>query len=293
MNKLFLFPIFLLVFHVSCAVKDLELKSPSEKLMVKILSGEPGLRLTLFDADKPVLNAEIGSFIFDKNVFLNANVITSVKQTSNDEIWNPVYGERSAVRDRYNELELSLKDKDDPNKTLQLICRVYDEGIAFRYKFHKKFAEHLVLNKELTAFSFDDDYDAWISDRAQSEYRKEKISKIDISCERPLVIKKSDSSFLALGEAALVDFARMKFKKDPKNPLSLQVILDGEVDLKKAGYITPWRYVMIADSPGELLENNYFIQNLNEPNELEDVSWIKPGKVIREVTLTTKGGIAC
>ncbi|MCK4992936.1 MAG: glycoside hydrolase family 97 catalytic domain-containing protein, partial [Bacteroidales bacterium] len=180
-----------------------------------------------------------------------------------------------------------------PNKTLQLICRMYDEGIAFRYRFHKSYTEHLMLKKELTAFSFDGDYDAWISDRAQSEYRKEKISKIDISCERPLVIKKNDSSFLALGEAALVDFARMKFKKDPKNPLSLQVILDGAVDLQKAGYITPWRFVMVADSPGELLENNYFIQNLNEPNKLEDVSWIKPGKVIREVTLTTKGGIAC
>ncbi|MBI9065609.1 MAG: glycoside hydrolase family 97 catalytic domain-containing protein, partial [Marinilabiliaceae bacterium] len=55
----------------------------------------------------------------------------------------------------------------------------------------------------------------------------------------------------------------------------------------------PWRYVMVAGSPGELLENNYFIQNLNEPNKLEDVSWIKPGKVIREVTLTTQGGRAC
>jgi alpha-glucosidase len=51
--------------------------------------------------------------------------------------------------------------------------------------------------------------------------------------------------------------------------------------------------VMVAGSPGKLLENNYFILNLNEPNQIEDTSWIKPGKVIREVTLTTQGGLAC
>jgi alpha-glucosidase len=50
---------------------------------------------------------------------------------------------------------------------------------------------------------------------------------------------------------------------------------------------------MVADTPGKLLENNYFILNLNEPCQIQDVSWIRPGKVIREVTLTTQGGLAC
>ena len=50
---------------------------------------------------------------------------------------------------------------------------------------------------------------------------------------------------------------------------------------------------MVANSPGQLLENNYFVLNLNESSKIEDASWINPGKVIREVTLTTQGGIAC
>jgi alpha-glucosidase len=41
------------------------------------------------------------------------------------------------------------------------------------------------------------------------------------------------------------------------------------------------------------LENNFLILNLNDPCALADTSWIKPGKVIREVTLTTTGGLAC
>ena len=35
------------------------------------------------------------------------------------------------------------------------------------------------------------------------------------------------------------------------------------------------------------------ILNLNDPCAIADTSWIKPGKVIREVTLTTAGGKAC
>ena len=50
---------------------------------------------------------------------------------------------------------------------------------------------------------------------------------------------------------------------------------------------------MIGKSAGELLANNYFYENLNDECAIKDVSWIKPGKVIREVTLTTQGGLAC
>ena len=44
--------------------------------------------------------------------------------------------------------------------------------------------------------------------------------------------------------------------------------------------------------PGKLVENNYFVLNLNEPNQIANTSWIKPGQVIREVTLTTAGSMA-
>ena len=50
---------------------------------------------------------------------------------------------------------------------------------------------------------------------------------------------------------------------------------------------------MLADSPGQLLEHNDLLLNLNDACALADTSWIKPGKVIREVTLSTVGGKAC
>jgi alpha-glucosidase len=56
---------------------------------------------------------------------------------------------------------------------------------------------------------------------------------------------------------------------------------------------SPWRFLMAADSPGQLLENNDLVLNLNDPCALTNTSWIKPGKVMREVTLNTTGGVAC
>ena len=59
-----------------------------------------------------------------------------------------------------------------------------------------------------------------------------------------------------------------------------------------APYQTPWRVVMCGTKAGEILEHNDLLLNLNPPSRIADTSWIKPGKVMREVTLTTEGGKA-
>jgi alpha-glucosidase len=279
--------------NFSCTKNTIEIKSPSSKLMVELSLEENGLKLALLNLKNPVVNVNLGNFVFDSDVPGNGYKIKNIKKTSVNEYWNPVYGEKNRIQDHYNEIRITLTDKDASNKSVLFICRAYNEGIAFRYVFDSISTNELIIKKELTSFNFSDDYNAWVANNAQAEIKKSNINNIVTACERPLVIEKNDSTWLALGEAALVDFARMKLIKNSLLPNSLQVELNGEVNLKKANYITPWRYVMVAECPGKLLENNYFVLNLNEPNKLEDVSWIKPGKVIREVTLTTQGGFAC
>ncbi len=283
----------ILSLNILCIGKDIMLNSPSKKLTVTITSTPSGLNLHLMGSKKSILHVNAGKFVFDKTVSQNEYEITDVKKSSTNETWYPVYGEKNTISNKYNELTLILTNKTNSKNTLNIVIRMYDEGMAFRYIFDRKFAAGLIMQEELTTFDFEADHEVWLTNRAQATYKKDKISSIDNGCERPLVIKQNESTYLALGEAALVDFARMKFKKNKNHQLSIRADLDGAVDLQKANFISPWRYVMVADSPGKLLENNYFILNLNEPNEIEDTSWIKPGKVIREVTLTTQGGIAC
>ncbi|MEO0333401.1 MAG: glycoside hydrolase family 97 catalytic domain-containing protein, partial [Bacteroidota bacterium] len=134
----------------------------------------------------------------------------------------------------------------------------------------------------------------WTSLRAQSEIRKIPIAQLSDSSavERPFLAQLSDSLFVTIGEAGLVDYARMKLLPDANKPGTLVSDLASEVQ-SKGNLQTPWRVVMAGQTAGEILENNYLLLNLNEPNKIDDNSWIRPGKVIREVTLTTDGGMAC
>ena len=216
--------------------------------------------------------------------------IVSSREKTVNEPWKPVYGEKNHYSNFYNETTIKLKEISSPFRSFSVIVRAYNEGIAFRY--HVQADQPSTITGELTGFRFKKDYPSWIAFKAQAKYSKGSVSKTGKGCERPYVIEVSDKKFIALGEAALVDHARMKFDRSEKDSLLVLVALDGKAEYNSS-FSTPWRYVMIADSPGKLLEQNSFILNLNEPSAIRDISWIKPGKVIREVTLTTVGGKAC
>lgn len=230
-------------------------------------------------------------FEFENQRLLKTNLrIVSTKRRNVNTVWKPVYGEKSQYADHYNEVSVQLKETTAPGRLFSLTFRAYNEGIAFKYNFQS--VQPIIILRELTGFQFDKDHPSWIARFAQANYKKGSISKTGKGCERPYVIEIDQNKYIALGEAALVDNARMKFGRAEKDSLLLLAALDGK-SAYRSSFSTPWRYVMIADSPGKLLENNYFILNLNAPSALTDVSWIRPGKVIREATLTTKGGKAC
>ena len=207
--------------------------------------------------------------------------------------WIPVYGERSMIRDCYSEVEIQLQEAEAPRRVLNLTLRAYDEGVAFCYTIPQQPSmEGVTIASEASEFRFPADHTAWAVYSAQGKYEEVPLSKIKPGCERPLVIQAANEVYLAVAEARLVDYARMKLAPLPNQAHSLVSDLSSSVEANLP-LTTPWRVIMIADSPGALLENNDIILNLNAPCALGDTSWIKPGKVIREVTLTTTGGKAC
>ncbi len=107
-----------------------------------------------------------------------------------------------------------------------------------------------------------------------------------------MTIRVDENIYIALAEARLVDYARMKLSPSERKSHTLISTLTGTVQAALP-LTTPWRVIMIAESPGRLLENNDIILNLNAPCQIRNTAWIMPGKVIREVTLTTQGGKAC
>jgi alpha-glucosidase len=219
--------------------------------------------------------------------------VRDVRHAEHDTTWKPVYGERSEIRDHYRQVEIDLADSQQPPRLVTLRMRAYDEGVALCYHFPEQDGlTDFVVTRELTQFRFTGDHPCWPVYSAQGFYSHATISAVKPNCERPLVVESSEATYLAVGEARLVDFARMRLQPDASAPHALQAHLGSEV-VCRAPMTTPWRFLMVGDSPGQLLEQNYLLLNLNDPCEIADTSWIKPGKVLREVTLTTRGGKAC
>jgi alpha-glucosidase len=219
--------------------------------------------------------------------------ITGEMTTAQDSTWRPVCGERSEVRDHYNQLVVNLEQQATPHHKMTITFRAYDSGAAFCYTIPKQSSmESVEIKKEDSEFRFVADHAAWAVYTAQGVYQKISLSKIKSGCERPLPIEVSSDTYTALAEARLVNYARTKFGPLKGQPHGLVTELASPVTAT-APLTTPWRVIMVANSPGQLLENNDLILNLNDPNTVANTSWIKPGKVIREVTLTTDGGKAC
>jgi len=242
---------------------------------------------------KPILADSRLGFRVKGSVLARGLEILARSSSQHDRAWKPVYGERSTVRDRYRQAVVELRETKPPHRAVHVTFRAYEEGVAFRYTIPKQRGlERVRIAAELSEFCFLGDHPAWAVYSAQGRYTKIPLSKVKRGCERPLTIQVADDVYVALAEAGLVDYARMKLAPLEGKAYSLASNLSSEVrgDLPLT---TPWRVIMVADSPGKLLESNDLILNLNEPCAIEDASWIRPGKVIREVTLTTQGGKAC
>ena len=200
-------------------------------------------------------------------------------------------GERSSVRDHYNSLIVTLEGRQGGR--VQLAFRAYDEGAGFRYILPAQAGRgEITISDEVTEFRFDGDYPCWPVYNAQGIYQGGfKLSDVKKNCERPLTVQIAGGPCVAVGEAGMVDYFRMRLQPSGR-PNGLKVLPTAR-SKASAPFSTPWRFVMVADTPGQLAERNHLVLNFNEPSVIKDTSWIKPGKVFRVMTLSTEGAKTC
>jgi alpha-glucosidase len=97
----------------------------------------------------------------------------------------------------------------------------------------------------------------------------------------PITIELGDSLFLTIQEANLTDYAAMNLYCVDTTTLTCDLTpwSTGEKVRTKTPMQSPWRIILLADKPGDLL-TSYLVLNLNEPSKIDNTSWIKPGKYI-------------
>lgn len=223
----------------------------------------------------------------------NLEVDSVAYQPTINNTWQPLYGERSRVQNAYNAATMYLSKKDGSGYRLNIEVRAYDEGVSFRYFFpeHPKAIFHKVV-ADLTEYTFPAGTKAWTEQWAQSAFEYLDINEIKHPVERALTIELPNGKWAALTDADVDDWCLTKFKTSETKKNTLTSVMYSPVDIVTY-YATPWKIIMAADKPGELLEHNDIIQNLNPPCEIADAAaWVKPGKIMRETTISTEGAIA-
>ncbi len=286
------------VISLAGTVGAFELRSPDGRISVsfeaKDFEGTPScLVYSIRHGETPIVDESRLGLELEDGHLGDGMAATLTSMGRHEVIWKPVYGERSIIRDSYVEAEVQLKQIEAPHRILTFTIRAYDAGVAFCYTIPKQEGwDGITIAKESSEFRFPADHIAWATYSAQGAYEKVPLSEIKAGCERPLVMQAADDLYVAMAEARCVDYARMKLS--PLNGHDHGLVSDLSSTVTGAlPLTTPWRVVMVAESPGQLLENNDLILNLNAPCAIADTSWIKPGKVIREVSLTTEGGKRC
>lgn len=213
--------------------------------------------------------------------------VVSTEEKSADETWEQPWGEFKKVRDHHNELIVHLKESKGEERLVDIIFRVFDDGVGFRYEFPKQ--PHLgkvKISNEITQFTFKDNNEVWWipvhreNSYYESEYRKTLMSKTD-TINTPATFETKDKLYVAIHEANLTDFASMTLLKttDKQYKSDLVPWADGVKVYAETPFKTPWRTIVVGKNPGEVATSTMML-NLNEPSKIEDLSWITPSKYI-------------
>ena len=296
MRRYFLLVVCLCLASLLRAQNKLELISPNGELKVFLNLSDKIYYSIDYNGD--VLLKDNTLQLTLRNQVLGENPkLRRQKRTSVDEQLTPIVPLKYAkVNNRYNQLLLTFKD-------YSVEFRAFDDGVAYRFITSQK-GDVEVMNEEC-AINFPSDYllhlqqpggfhtayeEPYTHVQSNAWKPEERIAVL------PVLIDTQKDYKILISESDLADYPCMFLKGTgtngaisvfPKAPLVFAENSDRSVKItQEADYIAktkgtrnyPWRYFVISKNDKQLIENT-MTYKLAEKNQLQDVSWIKPGQV--------------
>lgn len=262
--------------------------SPDGILSVEIQTDNDGrASYSVFRMGSPVITPSRLGFILTDAPKLERGLNVSAGQPrSVDETWEQPWGERRYVRNRFNEVRVTFTERTSLGRRFDVVFRVYDDGIGFRYEFPEQpNLREVRIGEELTEFNIATTgtawwIPAWEWNREEYLYNRTPIEEVG-DAQTPMTVRLEDGLHIAFHEAALVDYSGMNLSRVEARRFRADLTPGvGEAKVvRTTPFVTPWRTMQIADSAGGLVEND-LILNLNEANALGDVSWFRPAKYV-------------
>ena len=294
-------------FFISLFVEAQVLRSPDGNFQMEFSltdKGEPSYQLNF--KNKPVVLSSLLGFDLknDEIDLLEGFQVKNSETSSKDEIWNPVWGEESQIRNHYNEFLVELEQA-ETSRIIKIRFRLFDTGLGFRYEFPvQENMGHFVVQEERTQFAMAGDHTAfWIPgdyDTQEYDYMESKLTEIrslmeeaitpnasqtpfsDTGVQTALMMKSADGLYINIHEAALIDYPAMHLDLNDQD-LVFESHLTPDSQGNKGFLVTlaqsPWRTVIVGENAAKILESR-ITYNLNEPSKIENTSWIKPMKYV-------------
>ena len=258
--------------------------SPDTQLTFCVEVGAEGAVWDVTRGGRPIIVASPLGLTLQGRPEAPVTRIEAVARASHDATWEQPWGEERLIRDHHNELRLSLAGEGGALH-YDLVVRVFDDGFGFRYDVKALAADEAVaITDEKTGFNFAGRWDAWWYpargvERDEYLYRRSPLDQVTLA-ETPLTLE-GDGLYLSMHEAALTGYASMNLRHVGGNSFKADLMpwSDGVLVRRTGPFQTPWRTVLVGETPGRLADSRIEL-NLNEPNQLGDVSWFEPGKYV-------------
>ena len=215
--------------------------------------------------------------------------------TTIDETYSLITGKQSEIRNHAQEQRLVFAN--DAGAPLEVVMRVYDHGVAFRYRFPEG-AENYTVVGESTEFAIPPQGVTWIQPYDEvttytPAYERYFQNAIPIGMPSdneegfcfPALFR-TNTYWLLLSEADLDgSYFGSHLQAEAPNgvyrvrmPEASEAMNTGPAEATMSvPFETPWRVIMISQDLGDIVESD-MVRSLNEPNRLDDTSWIQPGR---------------
>ena len=263
------------------------LLSPGGDIEVSVAARDGRLGYAVhYRGEEIVRPSQLGLLFQSRHGFNDGMVLLEESERrSADTTWEQPWGGNRYVREHYNELLLTARHQVS-GAVLHIRLRAFDDGIGFRYEMPEQPGiESLNIVRELTQFAVPPDAFAWWipadrTNRYEWLYRQTALEEIE-RVHTPVTFRLPSGTHLSIHEAALVDYSGMTLMQEYTGGFraALRPWSDGILVKTAVPFVSPWRTIQIAPDAVGLVNSN-LILNLNEPNKLGDVSWVKPGKYI-------------
>ncbi len=306
-------PVLLMGFiHSALSSQDLSsslhLESPNGSIRLDFILADGSPYYSATYRGHPVLNKSKLGVVLNVGVLDSGFQVSRVSRGSHEGVWVLPYGESRTVEDHYNQLQVTLTQMSGAHRAVRIIFRVYNDAVAFRYEWpRQKGLDDFEILDEETEFALAGDamalwQPAYRPQASEQLYSHTRVSELlrqtrlpygDATAgdnpnrdpvravTTPLTLEQDNGDYLVIHEADLTDYAGMELKPCPNNTLKSDLApwSDGVLVRCKAPCVSPWRFVMISDDLGDIVQRTSDVaMNLNPPSAIGEPDWIKPGK---------------